>query len=84
QLREPCYLFFTSGSSGTPKPILGSVGGLAQFIDWEIDAFGLDPQCRVSQLTAPTFDAFLRDLFVPLCAGGTLCLPPARKLPLDQ
>ncbi|WP_262311836.1 non-ribosomal peptide synthetase, partial [Duganella violaceipulchra] len=41
-------------------------------------------QCRVSQLTAPTFDAFLRDLFVPLCAGGTLCLPPARKLPLDQ
>jgi amino acid adenylation domain-containing protein len=81
---DPCYIFFTSGSSGKPKPILGQVQSLAHFIDWEIGAFQLDHRCRVSQLTAPTFDAFLRDLFVPLCTGGTLCLPPSRKIAPDQ
>lgn len=81
---DPCYLFFTSGSTGKPKPILGQVQSLAHFIDWEIEAFRLDSTCRVSQLTAPTFDAFLRDLFVPLCTGGTLCLPPSRRIAPDQ
>jgi amino acid adenylation domain-containing protein len=73
---DPCYIFFTSGSSGTPKPILGRFKSLSHFIRWEIKEFELDDDCRVSQLTAPTFDAFLRDLFVPLCSGGTLCVPP--------
>jgi amino acid adenylation domain-containing protein len=81
---EPCYVFFTSGSTGQPKPILGRASGLAQFIDWEISTFDLAPGCRVSQLTAPTFDAWLRDVFVPLCAGGTVCLPPARKNEPDR
>ncbi|HQC96507.1 MAG TPA: amino acid adenylation domain-containing protein [Aquabacterium sp.] len=81
---DPCYIFFTSGSTGMPKPILGQVKSLAHFIDWEIGAFSLDRGCRVSQLTAPTFDASLRDLFVPLCIGGTVCLPPARRLPPDE
>jgi amino acid adenylation domain-containing protein len=81
---DPCYLFFTSGSTGQPKPILGRAQSLAQFVDWEIDAFGLDRHCRLSQLTAPTFDAWLRDVFVPLCAGGTVCVPPEPKLAPDE
>jgi amino acid adenylation domain-containing protein len=81
---DACYLFFTSGSTGEPKPILGRAHSLAQFIDWEIDAFGLDRHCRLSQLTAPTFDAWLRDVFVPLCAGGTVCVPPRPKLAPDE
>ena len=81
---DPCYIFFTSGSTGTPKPILGQTQSLAHFIAWEIAAFQLDASVRVSQLTAPTFDAFLRDLFVPLCAGGTLCLPQSRRIAPDR
>jgi len=81
---DPCYIFFTSGSTGKPKPILGQAQSLAHFIEWEIAAFRLDASVRVSQLTAPTFDAFLRDLFVPLCTGGTLCLPPAHRIAPDQ
>jgi iturin family lipopeptide synthetase A len=72
----PAYIFFTSGSTGIPKPIVGRTESLAQFIHWEIEEFGLGPDCRVSQIIAPTFDASLRDLFVPLCAGGTACVPP--------
>ena len=30
---------------------------------------------RVAQLTSISFDAVLRDLFVPLLVGGCLCIP---------
>ncbi|HEX7028875.1 MAG TPA: SDR family oxidoreductase, partial [Gammaproteobacteria bacterium] len=71
------YIFFTSGSSGEPKPILGRAASLAHFIQWEIEEYGLGPGSRISQLAAPTFDASLRDIFTALCSGGTVCLPPA-------
>src|SRR4249919_459247 len=73
---DPCYIYFTSGSTGTPKAILGRVRGLAHFIQWEIAAFSLGPGSRVSQLTGPSFDVYLRDVFAPLCSGGTVCIPP--------
>ncbi len=75
QSTDPNYIFYTSGSTGTAKAILGVHQSLAQFIDWEITEFGLSAACRVSQLVQPTFDASLRDIFVPLCTGGTLCIP---------
>jgi amino acid adenylation domain-containing protein len=76
---DPCYIYFTSGSTGKPKPILGCSKGLAHFISWEVKTFGIEQGTRVSQLTAPVFDPFLRDVFVPLCAGGVLCVPDGRE-----
>jgi len=73
---DSCYIFFTSGTTGNGKPILGSHQGLSQFIQWEIKEFGLNENCRVSQLAQVTFDASLRDMFVPLATGGALCVPP--------
>ncbi|GAB3352639.1 amino acid adenylation domain-containing protein [Lysobacter tyrosinilyticus] len=77
---DPCYIYFTSGSTGTPKAILGRIRGLAHFILWEIEAFRLGPGSRVSQLTGPSFDVYLRDVFSPLCSGGTVCIPPSRLM----
>jgi len=73
---DSLYIYFTSGSTGTPKGIVGSNKSLLQFIKWEIDAFGITKDCRVSQFISPYFDAFLRDVFVPLLTGGTICIPP--------
>ena len=70
--QERAYLYFTSGSTGTPKAVVGSLRGLGHFIGWEIDEFGVGPGRRTSLLTIPTFDPFLRDIFVPLCSGATL------------
>ncbi|HET8844799.1 MAG TPA: non-ribosomal peptide synthetase, partial [Ktedonobacteraceae bacterium] len=78
-----CYLYFTSGSLGVPKGIAGRLKAIDHFIRWEQDLLGLDEQVRVSQLTTPSFDAFLRDVFVPLCAGGTLCIPAEEQVVLD-
>jgi len=74
---DASYIVFTSGSTGDPKAILGSHKGLSHFVHWEVKEFGLDATVRVSQLAPPTFDVSLRDIFVPLLAGGTLCIPAA-------
>ncbi len=70
------YVYFTSGSTGTPKGIVGKNKSLLHYIDWERDTFSVDETCIVSQLTTPGFDPFLRDVFLPLCSGATLCIPP--------
>jgi thioesterase domain-containing protein/acyl carrier protein len=49
--------------------------GLAHFLDWERDAFDVGPDDRVAQLIHLSFDPMLRDIFLPLTRGATLCIP---------
>ncbi|GAA2532838.1 AMP-binding protein [Pilimelia columellifera] len=74
--KDAAYLFFTSGTTGESKAVLGSHRGLDHFVDWEAREFDASPQDRVAQFTTLSFDAVLRDVFVPLTRGATLCLPP--------
>ena len=78
-----CYIYFTSGSTGQPKPIAGRIKAVDHFIRWEIEECGIPFGSRTSQLISPTFDACLRDIFVPLCSGGTICLPPMVESSVD-
>src|SRR4029079_1253963 len=79
----PCSIYFTSGSTGKPKAILGRLKGIDHFIRWEIAAVKAGVGTRVSQLASPSFDGFLKDAFVPLCSGGTVCAPENREVILD-
>ncbi|MBV9787436.1 MAG: amino acid adenylation domain-containing protein [Chloroflexi bacterium] len=74
------YVFFTSGTTGVPKGVLGCHKGLAHFLSWQRDTFAIGPQDRVGSLTALSFDVVLRDVFLPLVSGATLCLPPHREI----
>lgn len=69
------YIMFSSGSTGEPKVILGRTKSLSHFIHWEMKEFSLDNKTRISQLAPTTFDVSLRDIFVPLLSGGTVCIP---------
>jgi amino acid adenylation domain-containing protein len=80
---DGCYIYFTSGSTGEPKAIVGCQKGLAHFVKWEIKTFGITENFRISQLHPASFDPFLRDVFVPLCAGGTVCIPESKEFILD-
>lgn len=80
---DMCYLYFTSGSTGKPKGIAGRLKAIAHFINWEIKTFKIQEFTRFSQLINPTFDAFLRDVFVPLCSGGVVCVPEEIDTILD-
>jgi len=79
----PAYIYFTSGSTGQPKGIVGSLPALASRIAWEIETFRVRAGTRVSQLVTPTFDPWFRDVLVPLCAGGTICVPPEHPSRLE-
>lgn len=72
---SPAYVFFTSGSTGTPKAVRGRHAGLAHFLDWQRRTFEIGPGDRASQLTALSFDVILRDVFLALTSGATLCIP---------
>lgn len=78
-----CSVYFTSGSTGRPKGIAGRLKGIDHYVRWEIEAARVGEGTRVSQLTSPSFDGFLKDVFVPLCAGGTVCVPESRETILD-
>ena len=79
---DKIYIYFTSGTTGKPKAIVGKNKSLLHFIEWEIDTFGIGERFRVSQFAAPGFDAFLKDVFVPLAAGGVVCIPQNADLRL--
>jgi len=72
----PACIFFTSGSTGTPKAILLGHQGIAHFIDWERRQLAVGPEDRVAMLTRLSFDAILRDIFLPLVSGATLAISP--------
>jgi amino acid adenylation domain-containing protein len=73
---EAAYVVFTSGTTGRPKGILGTHNGLAHFLDWQRATFSVSPGDRVAQLASLSFDVVLREIFLPLTSGATLCLPP--------
>ncbi len=80
---EPCYLYYTSGSTAAPKAILGKMAGLSHFLRWEIETLGLEAGVRISQITMPHVDVVLRDVLAPLCVGGTVCIPADEVQILD-
>ncbi|HEY7074301.1 MAG TPA: AMP-binding protein, partial [Solirubrobacteraceae bacterium] len=69
------YLAFTSGTTGAPKAVGGRHGPLAHFLAWHAETFELGPDDRFSLLSGLGHDPLLRDVFAPLWAGGTLCVP---------
>ncbi|MGE0398248.1 MAG: AMP-binding protein [Kofleriaceae bacterium] len=72
----PCSIYFTSGSTGAPRAIVGRAIGIDHHVAWEIEALALDATTRGAIVHTIGYDAYLPDLLVPICAGGTAFAPP--------
>ncbi|HVT17772.1 MAG TPA: non-ribosomal peptide synthase/polyketide synthase [Thermoanaerobaculia bacterium] len=69
------YLAFTSGSTGSPKAIMGTHRPVSHFLAWYAQHFGLGDGDRFSMLSGLSHDPLLRDVFAPLSLGAVLLVP---------
>ncbi len=81
---DPIYIFFTSGTTGKPKGVLGKNKSLLHYIEWEIGKLNITEGCKVAQFTSQCHDPYLRDILVPLLIGGTICIPENKEVLLSS
>ena len=77
------YIYFTSGTTGKPKGILGKNISLYHFILWEIKQFQMKKDYIFSQFTPFCHDPFLRDVFTPLALGACIAIPDSKEELID-
>ncbi|MFF3851261.1 amino acid adenylation domain-containing protein [Streptomyces sp. NPDC002328] len=68
------YMLHTSGSTGRPKGVEIGHGALAHFVAAATHRYGIRPADRVLHFAPPHFDASVEEIFLTLCAGGTLVI----------
>lgn len=66
------YLLATSGTTGSPKLVMGSERGIVNFLNWYIEEFNIDFNSNFGALAPATFDVSLRDIFSSIVAAGCL------------
>ena len=74
---HPGFVFFTSGSSGTPKGVILTHANLISAVEWMTHHFGIDPSDRVSCHWPLHVDMSVIDVFTAFAAGAELHLVPA-------
>ena len=73
-LRDPAYIMFTSGSTGRPKGVVISHLALIDFLQYNLEHYGVDKD-SVSMLSISiNFDPSIMQIFTPLIAGAKLVI----------
>jgi amino acid adenylation domain-containing protein len=70
------YVMYTSGTTGQPKGVEITHGGLANLAQWCERAFQIVPADRTTLFAPVGFDAAVRELWPHLICGCTLVIPP--------
>lgn len=76
---SPAYLMFTSGTTGTPKAVVVTVGNVAHFLRSMRERCPIFPDDQMSQFYELTFDLSIFDIFHGLGSGACLHVVPAAQ-----
>lgn len=71
------YLMYTSGSTGVPKGVLVTHGGLLNYLWWAARAYPVPDGAGAPLFTSTAFDLAVTALYVPLLAGQPVHACPA-------
>jgi amino acid adenylation domain-containing protein len=69
-----CYVMYTSGSTGFPKGVMLTHRNVVNVLTWAARTFDIGPATRVAQVTPPSFDISVLEIFAPLIAGGQVVI----------
>jgi amino acid adenylation domain-containing protein len=70
------YVAFTSGTTGRPRAVIGTLEPLEHFFAWYRGALAIDESDRFAWLSGLGHDPTLRDIFGALCVGAQIHVPP--------
>ena len=68
------YVVYTSGSTGQPKGVMVTHGGLFNYVRWAAEAYGDGERVDALLHSSIGFDLTVTSLFVPLLTGGCIRL----------
>ena len=77
---NPAYVIYTSGSTGTPKGVVVAHAALVNHMLWMMADYPLGAEDVVLHRTSISFDAATWEIWLPLIAGATLCMAPAKVI----
>ena len=72
---NPCYLIFTSGTTGKPKGTIIEHANICTSAAAHCKSMFMKPDSRVLQFASYTFDASILEILSCLLVGGTVCVP---------
>ncbi|MFF4138116.1 AMP-binding protein [Streptomyces mirabilis] len=75
------YILHTSGSTGRPKGAALPMTALTNLLSWYGEQLSLTPDARFAQLSRPSFDFSIPEIFLPLVHGARMIIPPR---PIDS
>lgn len=73
---DPVYVFYTSGSTGVPKGVVGCHRGIIDYVDQLSDVLSLDEECVFANQTPLYWDASMKEIYITLKEGATTYLVP--------
>lgn len=79
-LQQIAYIFYTSGTTGKPKGVMGTHGNLIQYVMSAIRLYAMDAATIMPAIARFTFSISLFELLAPLAAGGCVVVMPREHI----